>query len=232
MEIIIGRKKPENQLLFIADKKPYVVKEYVPQSVSGEHAAITVDSEGNMTLRNLKPTNFTYVNGQPIESKRIQRGDRIELGMEYYPVPWQHLNKVLPRDLDISHLRYVWQDYEDTKMKMQINNTRFNTIRSSTGIFSMVAIMAGMIAPQLGIKNPGAIQIPLYVLAVVLMITFFIVAFMKSDFPKRMRELDKEFQHNYVCPNPDCRHFMGNNPYDIISQNKACPYCKQRYSKK
>ena len=232
MDIIIGRKKPENQLLFVVDKKPCVVKEYVPQSVSGEHAAIKVDSEGTMVLRNLKPTNYTFVNGQPIESKRIQRGDRIELGMEYYPLSWNHLNKVLPRELDIRHLRYVWQNYEDTKMKMQINNTKFNTIRSSTGIFSMVAIMAGFLLPSMGVEDPRPIQIPLYALAVILMIVFLIVAFTKSDFPKRMRELDKEFQQKYVCPNPECRHFMGNQPYDIISQNKACPYCKQRYSKK
>ena len=34
----------------------------------------------------------------------------------------------------------------------------------------------------------------------------------------------------YVCPK--CGHFMGNQPYDILAQGKACPYCRAQFKAK
>ena len=34
---------------------------------------------------------------------------------------------------------------------------------------------------------------------------------------------------HYVCPNPECRHFLGYQPYKLILQHKKCPWCKSKF---
>ena len=46
-----------------------------------------------------------------------------------------------------------------------------------------------------------------------------------------MEHLNAELQTLYVCPNPDCRHFLGNKPYRVLRQDNGCPYCKCKFAK-
>jgi hypothetical protein len=44
--------------------------------------------------------------------------------------------------------------------------------------------------------------------------------------------IDEEFRHRYVCPSPECHHFLGNQPFDVLIQNSRCPYCKAQFARK
>ena len=43
-------------------------------------------------------------------------------------------------------------------------------------------------------------------------------------------DLNRKFEANYVCPNPDCRRFVGYYPYNVLKQNTACPHCKCKWT--
>ena len=47
--------------------------------------------------------------------------------------------------------------------------------------------------------------------------------------PAKQAKLDEWFQDEYVCPNPQCHHFLGNQRYDLILRNGCCPWCKSTF---
>ncbi len=63
----------------------------MPQSdVSGNHAVLSRDGQGNVILQDLGSTNGTFVNGQRITGQRmLNAGDRVTLTGNGYPLDWQ-----------------------------------------------------------------------------------------------------------------------------------------------
>jgi hypothetical protein len=60
-----------------------------------------------------------------------------------------------------------------------------------------------------------------------------VYSFVKGYNDKSIEEQEKateDFQHRYVCPNPECRHYMGNQPYHLVRQNRVCPWCKCKFT--
>ena len=101
MEIIIGRDFQNGKLSLTVDGKGEIQGQ--------QHCKLTINN-GQMRLKNLDVNNYTYVNGQSIESKSVTQNDTIELGSDHYPLDWNLLKPYLP--LDIRHLKKVWEDYE------------------------------------------------------------------------------------------------------------------------
>lgn len=64
----------------------------MPQSdVSGHHAVLSRDGQGNVILQDLNSTNGTFVNGQRITGqKMLNAGDRVTLTSNGYPLDWQN----------------------------------------------------------------------------------------------------------------------------------------------
>ena len=223
MEIRIGRDFVTSKLkLTLGDKSVLTEETDVPLSVSREHCQIEI--EGNtIKLKNLDINNYTYVNGQAVEVKTIQKTDKIELGKDRYLFDWKSLNAILPPVADIRPLKEVWEKYEKQSIDLQIDERRFNTLRSVTGLITMIAIALGVLTGGRSIW-----YVMLYVVAIVVSLIFFIKAFRDaSKIPQRRQELNKKFQHDYVCPH--CGRFLGNQSYDIVSQNPFCPYCKTKF---
>lgn len=223
MIIQIGRDLVTSKLkLTLDDKSVLTEKADVPLSVSREHCQIEI--EGNtIKLKNLDINNYTYVNGQAVEVKTIQNTDKIELGKDCYPFDWKSLNAILPPVADIRPLKEIWENYEQKNIDLQIDERRFNTLRSVTGLITMIAIALGVATGGRSIW-----YVALYVVAIVVSLIFFIKAFRDaSKIPQRRQELNKKFQHDYVCPH--CGRFLGNQSYDIVSQNPCCPYCKTQF---
>ena len=174
-----------------------------------------------MRLKNLDVNNYTYVNGQSIESKAISMDDRIELGADHYLLDWSLLKPHMP--IDIRPLKKVWEDYESENLKITIAQGKFNSLRSATGLITMVAIALSIAS---GGRNKW--HLLLYGLAIIISVAFFIKAYRDSSkLPQKRQDLSKQFQRDYVCPH--CGHFMGNQPYDILIQNGSCPYCKKQF---
>ena len=222
MEIIIGRDIQGGDLLLTVDGKDQQIatKDSVLASIGSQHCKLTINN-GLMRLKNLDVNNYTYVNGQSIESKAVTMEDKIELGSDHYLIDWTLLKPFLP--IDIRPLKKVWDHYEAENLKIQIKERKFNALRSATGLITMLAIALSIAG---GGRNKW--YLALYAIAIIVSVAFFIKAYMDSSkLPQKRQELSKQFQRDYVCPH--CGHFMGNQSYDILAQNGSCPYCKKQF---
>lgn len=222
MDIIIGRDPHNNKLQLVVDgNAPQIASSgIVPVSVGSQHCKLTINN-GQILLKNLDINNYTYVNGQGVESKIVTQIDRIEIGKDHYLLDWSLLKPYLP--MDISPLKMVWEEYETENLRIQIQDRKFNALRSATGLITMVAI-------ALSIATGGRSKwyFVLYGIAIVISLVFFIKAYMDSSkLPQKRQEMSRKFQHDYVCPH--CGHFMGNQPYEILAHNGSCPYCRKQF---
>ena len=228
MELIIGRDKETRRLRVIIGQQVKVVGALnsVPEYVSREHVKLSTDENGGFLLTNLKPTNETWVNGLRIDTKHVTEDDKVELGPTRYQLDWKLLDQCIPVIADIRPLERVWYNYQQTKKEYQVKERKFNALRSATGIITMTAMLLSFLGGR------GPIYYVMYGLAIGITLIFTIIAYVNSSkIPEKTEKLNEDFQKKYVCPNPKCRHFMGYNSYDILSQNKACSYCKAQYRK-
>lgn len=223
MKIQIGRDLSTSKLrLTNGEKQVLTDMADVPSTVSPEHCEIDVENNC-IKLRNLDINNYTYVNGQAVEAKTIQKTDKVELGSDHYPFDWKSLDGILPPMADIRPLRNVWESYEQQNIGLQIDERRFNTLRSITGLITMVAIALSIAT---GGRSPWYLL--LYGVAITASLVFLIKAYRDAaKIPQKRQELTKKFQHDYVCPH--CGRFLGNQSYDILTQNPCCPYCKTKF---
>lgn len=223
MIIQIGRDITTSRLQLTYDDKSVLVGVAdVPLSVCSCHCQLEIEGE-SIKLKNLDINNYIYVNGLTVESKKIKKTDKIELGKDHYLLDWRLLEFVLPPMADIHPLKNIWDDYEQQNITLQIDERRFNTLRSVSGLITMVAI-----ALSVATGGRSMWYIVLYVIAIIVSLAFFVKAYRDaSKIPYRRQELNRRFQRDYVCPY--CGRFMGNQSYDIVSQNTACPYCKTKF---
>lgn len=196
------------------------------------HCKIEVDPSGNMILTNLKPQNVTFVNDAEIMSKRIDASSRVALGKDKFPVPLSAVvevaKKLVPsspppaQEFSIRHLEKVWNEYEESLETIQRRQQQMGKRRM---LPIMIGSASGIAAPIFATLVATA---SLYVTVPIAFVSFLI--YMKNYREKDTSIEDRKtannfFIDNYVCPNPACRHFMGNQPYKILKQNKKCLYC-------
>ena len=228
MEIIIGRDTETSKLTITVgqQKKLFGTQGSVPKSVSRSHCSIVINADGTYELKNLKSQNTTYVNGIPIETKKVTEKDVVELGEDHYLIEWSMVNQFKPKIADIRGLKNIWMQYNNDTLNLTVKQNKFNALRTGTGIITMGAIACGFV---IGRENSGMIYILLYGLAIILSLTFFIKSYIDaSKLPKERLKLTQKFQHKYVCP--QCkRHFS--QPYDQLVLNDSCPYCKAIFRK-
>lgn len=219
MILIIGRDEKTSRLKLTADGKEMLF-DSVPLTVRCHHCKLEVTSHG-IVLQNLDINNFTFVDGQGVESKRIAKNNQIELGIDRYKLSWDIIDSVVP--VNIQHLEQVWEDYDRHRIDQQIADRRFNSLRSATGIITMAAIALSFMTGR-----QSYLFVVLYALAILVSLFFTIKAWRDASLvPQRMQHLNRQFQHDYVCPR--CKHFLGNQPYEVLSHNAACPYCKTNF---
>lgn len=220
--IIIGRDANTGQLLLNGVGRSGTYGNNVPADISEQHCRLDF-SHGAIRLRNLDINNFTYANGQAVESKVITRSDSIALGSSRYPLPWEAINALVPPEADIRPLQKVWDEYERQNVKLQIDERKFNTLRSATGLITMVAI-----ALSIATGGRSIWYMVLYAVAILISIAFFIKAYRDSSkIPQKRQDLGHQFQHDYVCPH--CGRFLGNQSYHLLAQNSQCPYCRVKF---
>lgn len=222
MEIIIGREPSTSQLKLIVDGKDQLFGQAgsVPPTVSMQHCKLTITSRG-MRLYNLDINNHTYVNGREIEAKAVSHTDQIMLGTTHFLLPWAVIAKMAPAD--IRPLEQVWNAYEHERMELQIAERRFNTLRSATGLITMIAIALGFLT---GRQNVWLIL--LYAAAILISLVFTVKAWRNASLiPQKTQKLSQQFQHDYVCPS--CGRFLGNQSYPLVAQNDHCPYCRKQF---
>lgn len=229
MELTIGRDAATSQLAVLAEGQQLKlgVPGSVPQTVSRQHCRLKVNVDGSMTIRSLKADNPTYINGMPVERKRIGKDDVVELGPDRYRLDLSAVramaDKLTPKYMDIRPLRKIYEDYEQQTLDMTIADRKFNALRSATGLITMIAIIMSLTVGH------GPVYITLYITAIVISGAFTIKAYRdSSNSPMKKKELEKSFQAKYRCSN--CNHQYKMN-YDELSQYDACPFCRAKFIK-
>ena len=225
MEIIIGRDAQTQKLSVSKDGKTFLYGSAgsVPMDVSRHHISLQPAGTGKWLIRNLKEQNVTFVNGIAIESKTISENDIVELGGSRYLFQWAVLQEPKVETVDIRQLKQVWEEYDQSNLALDIEERKFNAIRSAIGILSMSAIACAFIFGQ-----GSAMQITLYGLAIAVSVVFFVIAHNKAkEVPLKRREIKSIFEGHYLCP--QCHQFMGYIGYNILSQRKYCPNCRTKF---
>lgn len=222
MEIIIGRDPKTASLMFSIDGNPpqTVRSVNVPASVIQQHCKLIVNN-GRMVLQNLDINHYTFVNGRSIESKIVTQNDKVSLGTDHYQLEWNLLKSYLP--VSIGHLSAVWDNFESQTMALNIKERKFNSLRSATGLITMLAIALSIVT---GGRNKW--YVVLYGVAIIASLVFFIKAYLDSSkIPQKKLDLSRQLQQDYVCPR--CRRYLGSQPYNVLAQSNCCPYCKTQF---
>jgi len=228
MEIIIGRDVETLKLKLTEGKqtKTFGPKGSVPKSVSREHCSLVLNDDGTYQLKNLNAQNITFVNGVPVENKRVSEKDTIELGNDHFPIEWSIVNEMKPKVANIRHLQRVWEEYDYESEQLTIKERRVTSLRSGLGILTMAAIALGFV---IGREDAGSIYMLLYGSAIVLSVGFFIKSMIDaSGIPKKRKHLANKFRRDYSCPN--CGRFL-NQSWDQLKLNDCCPFCKTKFIK-
>ena len=259
-EIFVGRESGTDRLLVYlsinGQVKAFQLGNHgsVPKSVSRAipnqgkaHLSIKIDSNDNIIISNLKPENVTFVNGSQIVSKRISENDNVELGADHYQLPLNILlqlaqklcqspepnNALKPKDktFNISHLEKVWNDYHEGDLAIKDKQHKMGLQQRIPIFFTIGAGALTSVAWSLGWREwIRIVSICLTGIGLLLMIYFFI----QSSKFNPVREADKlreDFQSKYICPNPECRRFLGNYSYSMMKNQfkMECPFCKSKF---
>ena len=244
VEAFIGKEEGQHRLLVKIGQKAFVVgnPQSVPNTVSRSHCSLSVEYTDDQArkvtkikIQNLKPQNITYVDGQEVESKAIKENSHVQLGFDRYNMDLKQvvdgMRKLLPppppppaKEYNIDHLEKIWNDYHDAKLELQKKQHSLGLWARIPMFFSMgsgvlTAIVPDQLKPYLGV---------LTAISLVIMIVGFIQQ-KNFVFSEEMDKLENWFQDKYVCPNPDCHHFVGNIPFKILKTNPGCGYCKCKY---
>ena len=253
--ILVGKEPDKNRLLVAVvikgEPKLTVIGESgsVPTGVSRcipsqgvAHCKLDIDAKGNVTMTNMKARNVTSVDGVQFDTKRVTATNTLELGAPGYKIAVKDLldtaEKVVFKvegkpavTVSIKHLERVWNEYHDGQLHIK-KHQRFVSLMSSVPM--MFTLASGAItaaAPQL--------HLPPFISTVTLVLTIIGFALMVYGFCLRLtdrsleraEQLAEDFQNKYVCPNKECRHFLGNQPFKVLRQQKKCPYCGATFTK-
>lgn len=236
MNIIIGREsgvaEPRLSVKSGTNVKYIGTPGSVPKSVSRSHCSICVEGN-NISINNVSEQNVLYVNGTECKSKSITESDLVELGHEKYRLDLSAILKSVKsgntcgasevKSYDIKPLKNIWDDYTQAKLGMQIRERKVGALSAIPGVISMVSFSLNFIE---GFENLRGFFITV---AAVCALAFVAIRIKSAGkVPLLQKELDEQFQDNYVCPH--CSHFMGNQRYEVILRNGSCPWCKSRFT--
>lgn len=236
LEAIIGRQHGTNCLLIIIQGKSYPISDNgtVPTTVSSSHCKLTVDDNGTWKLSNIKAELDTFVDGLQIDTKVVTPHSRVELGANHFVLNMYKVESVIrqvqPAVYSLRPLERVWNEYHRTQLQMQIDEKKKNVNRMLTGVLSPISMILFIFPMMLKTEIPSYVNVIRLLIAsamAFLSLYFFIQSHrgLKNDIILRMDRLNTDFRQRYICPNPQCHHFMGNQPYDVLRQMTRCPYC-------
>lgn len=249
--------KPRNDAIGIPGSVPASVSRCKP-SEGIAHCKIIVDGNGGMTLVNLKEANITLVNGQEIESKHIAGDSKIALGKDRYPMNLPQVleaackivdykpgmaaqgagipvggpagqGRPQPKEFRINHLENIWNNFSDGQLNIKKRQKNIGLVRGISPVFT---IGSGAIATIARTNDwpdwVSTLTIILTVIGAVIMIVAVYLGIKDKSIEENM-SLTDDFQSQYVCPNPDCRQYLGNLPYKVLSRKPKCPYCGVKF---
>ncbi|MDE6271738.1 MAG: FHA domain-containing protein [Muribaculaceae bacterium] len=236
-QITIGRNN-DNKFAIPSDPK-----------VSGQHAVLIVHDNGKLELIDNESLNGTFIyNGhqfvriQPKQSYPVTPDSMIQLG----PDTRFHVRRLVPGiggggggvskkpqppKVDISYLRNVYIDYQETKMDLDSKITANSSLRGLTIVVSILAGGGGaLLASALGFEKENEFVKWIFggLLAIILIgILLTLVNSRDRKLKRQLRENNEKFAVKYVCPK--CRFPFGQKIYENILAEGCCPKCKTKF---
>ena len=237
MEIIIGRQGIEKTPITDA-------------TGSRTHCRVTYNGDGTYIIENLSPSG-TKVDGVDILRTTAKLNCRIQLVqscsatlVELIGVPQSthtaeqastsnkkstssttHQQYSAVRTFDISHLKRVWDEFNNTNIEKADQQRKVNLVRIGAAIFTMSsALIASITTGPVGwiLTGTGIVG------------NIYSFAGMKNaETAKERQNRQDEFDDAWVCPNPECGHSLLAKNYKMLVRNhQTCPYCKCKYVEK
>ncbi len=209
----------------------------VPNSVSRcnpaeeiAHCKIVTDANGSMTITNLKPQNMTYVNGSEILAKKITMESSVALGKDMFQIDLaavmdaalKLVSSVPPPPVSIKHLETVWSEYESTNEAIAQRQQEKGRRRMLPMIIGSVS---GLVAPLLAAVSSSSTLFVTAPISIISFVIYFKIYNEKDTTLEERKAAQDALIDNYVCPHEHCRHYVGQQPYKVLRQNKKCPYC-------
>lgn len=220
--------------------------------VSGQHATLIIHDNGKLELMDTGSRNGTFIyNGhqfvriQPQQRYPVTPDSMIQLG----PDTRFHVRRLVPSGfgakgggiggpqrpepaaVDISYLRKIYTDYQETKMDLDSKITANGSLRGMTIVVSILAGGGGaLLASALGFERENELVkwILGALLAIILIgILLTLVNTRDRKLKRQLRENNEKFSVKYVCPK--CRMSFGQKIYDNILAEGCCPKCKTKY---
>lgn len=248
MTIIVGRGRSKaTQRIEITDP-----------TVSREHCWLTDNGDGTYTLLN-KSQQGTVVNGNRVMKTTVTPNTYITLSgtttlkvADLLPLeapspaprqapsfaprqapssPPRPVQKPSTPTYSIAHLEAVWEDYHETLLDIQRRQRTTTLLRSASPMFTLGSGALVALAKVIDKDGDAFFYVALALMAIGFILMFF--SFFKGLSDNSIDEKEEAtelFNSYYVCPNPKCHHFMGNQAYQIVSQHKNCPWCKCKFT--
>lgn len=233
MQIIIG--KEGNQ--------PFVITD---DYVSRKHAIFSYDeTTGVMTLTN-RGTNGTYVkmgnHFQLIEQCFVDATTVVRLGPNFIFTIAQLFQPgkkppgggggggEKPKErVDISRLRYIAENYEATKLKLDQKQATNGSLRMLSIGGSLIGGVAGSLIPKFIGEGDNTIYSAIGpIIAVVFLIVLLLYCSKAGrEIIIKKNENEKKYKINYCCPK--CHHVLAGRLYENILAEGKCPKCKTEY---
>ena len=224
MELIIGRDGATAKLKVVdgTQVKLYGEAASVPVDVSRQHCQLTAIDDNTFVIKNIKAANVTWVNGIEIQTKRITRDDKVQLGQSRYLLPLNEiLEQIKPNIVDITPLKAIWAKSHSSTLAIR-KRQQTNNLLARIPIF--MTMLGGVLIALSEAIRPYSITFT--VIALLIMAYGFYRQATDRAIDKQ-EQLKKQFQRDYVCPK--CGRFMGFVDYDLLHQNNNCPGCKAKY---
>lgn len=230
MTIIVGRGRSKaTQRIEITDP-----------TVSREHCWLTDNGDGTYTLLN-KSQQGTVVNGNRVMKTIVTPNTYITLSgtttlkvadllpLEAPSSPPRPVQKPSTPTYSIAHLEAVWEDYHETLLDIQRRQRTTTLLRNASPMFTVGSGVIAGIANRMGSQDVCVVTAILAGIGLILMFYSFFKGLSDNSIDEK-EEATELFNSYYVCPNPKCHHFMGNQAYQIVSQHKNCPWCKCKFT--
>lgn len=208
-------------------------KEITDPTVSREHCWLTDNGDGTFTLLN-KSQQGTFVDGRQILKTIVTPDTYIKLSdtttvkvADLLPVTL-HSQASVP-EFSIKHLKAVWNEYHYKQLQIQKNQRSINLLRSASPMFTLGSGTIATLAKTMGWGSAIlGLTLVMTVIGFGLMAYSFVMGLKDHGIEEREKATNK-FNQTYVCPNPKCKHFLGNQSYSLLRQNKNCPWCKCKF---
>lgn len=221
MSIIVGRQ----------GNQPFPITDH---TVSKKHVELTVLDDGKVQVKDLDSANGTFIDDVRIIKKVVDRNTVVRLGASYTFCIKDALPQVAPPppptpEYSIKPLKSVWDEYDAALMALAGKNRRIGLVTRLSSVFTIGGgVLGGALRSMDGLEAVSNISLVASGIGLVIMI-YSIIQSVSFDYTKEKKALDDKFEQNYVCPNPQCRHYLGLKKYSILSQDKQCPWCRSKF---